>query len=94
MLEKNKIASRFSTPYGQHQDGMAEVSLRLVCTRARAELQSSGLPTEAWFSTMVAVVDSLNSVLTRTKNTTLHFNIFGKNKDVSKRRRFCCEAYV
>jgi hypothetical protein len=92
--EERGIAERYSTPYEQWQDGAAEVSIRVLGRLTRAELAGTGLPVEAWFSGLVTANDSANATWMEATKSTPYFDLMGKKKDVTKYRRFGCEAVM
>ena len=76
--EERGIAERYSTPYEQWQDGAAEVSIRVLGRLTRAQLAGTGLPVEAWFSSLITANDSAN--VTATTKSTPYLTLLGRRR--------------
>ena len=92
--EERGVAERYSTPYEQWQDGAAEVTIRVYGRLVRSELAGTGLPLGAWFSAMVTANDASNVTWMEATKSTPYFDLMGEKKNVTKFRRFGCEAVM
>jgi len=93
-FEDKGVAARYSTPLEQWQDAPPEASIRVLGRLVRSELSGSGLPTKAWFSSMVNGAESCNATWIEATKSTPYFDLTGEKRNVSKFRRFGCEAVI
>ncbi len=54
----------------------------------------SGLGGQFWFSAAMAAKDTLNVTYKERIRMTLYLYMYGRKKDTSKFRAFCCQAYM
>jgi hypothetical protein len=76
-FEERGVADRYSTPYGQWQDGAAEASIRVLGRLARSDLAGTGLPVGCWFSALVAAKDAANVTWKEATDSTPYFDLMG-----------------
>ena len=93
-FEERGIAMRFSAAYEQWQDGPAEASIRVLGRLARTALVSAGLPTAAWYSTLLKVIETINTMWTIVTNSTQYFDLYGEKQDVFKFCRLGYQSFV
>ena len=93
-FEPKGVAARYSTPIEQFQNGPSETGFRTLGRLTRSEVINVGNRKETWFSAMMKCVEAHNATWIRATGTTPYYALMNEKQDVSKIRRFECEAYV
>jgi Reverse transcriptase (RNA-dependent DNA polymerase) len=91
----NGIKMEKSSPYTPEQNGMAEKSVDMVCTKARTMMLAAGLPEKMWAEAVVTAAYIINRIPTKTTNGKTPFELFnGYAPTIMHMRVFGCAAYT
>jgi hypothetical protein len=93
-LESRGISSHFSTLKEQWQNSAAESTINSIMMSAQTVMAESGLGGRFWFKAASAGKDARNKTFKEEIRTMLHQAIYGKKRDMSDFRAFCCRAWV